>query len=210
MSGEREQPIVNLWDATSHGIVGKALLQHGDVTSFTQQSFRFDDSGSLIRSSIRNGNTEDLAEVLMRSPGQVEAITSDQVLGAIAALLKACHRLRFSMGKASKLSADKAAKIESAGRRFIELINQHLEEGLERLGGSWVSAINEQFVEKVQATRKAIEKEKVERVPEVRIQLMGPLQVCFRLLYGNEPTSAYSGGQADTPFVNFANAFSWR
>lgn len=207
ISREPEPPKIILWDATSQGIVSKALWQNEDLVSFTEESFCFDNSGSLVRTSSRNGNTDDRAEVLMRSPGQGEKVTPDEVLAAIAALLKACHRFRYSMGKASKLSADNAAKVERAGKRFIKLIDDHREEGLEGLGGPWVSAVTEQFIEKVQATRKAIEKQKVTRVPEARIQLMGPLQVCFRLLYGGEPTSAYSGGQADTPFIHFASAF---
>lgn len=161
--------------------------------------YEFDSDGALVLAHFDDPSYR----ILVRHRGDQEPITLEEALGAMAALLKAFARLRLSLtGDANQQVLDWLSKLASDARSFAEHLRHPYARALRNVGSRALEAFNEQFANRIDQVRSFLEGQKE---PEARIQLIGPLQNCYQLLFGRAATVDET--RTGTPFIRFATRF---
>lgn len=203
------------WKVSTDGSALELIYACGKgLVAFTKQKFLFDENGALVRAGLLDAASKMKSQecVVVRSPRDETKLSAGEAIGAIAALLAEFEKYRFSLGDYSSFSPKHAKRVEAAIQRLLRLMREHNDgKALDRFGCDMLAAICDKALGNLSAGRSHFERSP--RPAEARVHLIGPLEVCFRLLYGESATTRFvwrddlPTQQADGAFVRFVCAF---
>jgi hypothetical protein len=202
------------WKVNSDGSFIEMTYCERGVVSLILRVYDYDQSWNLVQNSLLDAltNVNKADAIVVRTRGDVEKIGVVEVIGAIAALLAEFEKYRFSLGDNLSFSVKHAKRVQSTIERLLKHVRNPKDgPALNRFGTDMLAAAAEVIYENLEAAK--LQRERSPRPKQARTLLIGALEACFRIIYGQDATTKFvqykeiNAEHADGPFVRFACAF---
>ena len=205
------------WWCSLDGYVGKFNCDEWNQIHFhTRCTYRFSADGSLVRTSSRDMITLAYVErdvaIPIRQQSDQGAITPEVAIAAMAALLYEFRELYPSLSRTTNAGLSRQLiEVERVARRLAGLLDASELKVLREIGSEAFALANKNLAKQIRSLR--LLANKYPKKKNARMLAIGPLQTCFRLLFGLPATShrklvgTIPSYRADGPFIRFAHAF---